>query len=81
MAAYEYMVIPAPTKGVKAKGIKTVEGRFALALQDVMNKMGVDGWEYQRAETLPSDWDSTTFPETAWTRPATAILSWKRPSH
>ena len=54
MAAYEYMVIPAPTKGVKAKGIKTVEGRFALALQDVMNKMGVDGWEYQRAETLPS---------------------------
>ena len=50
MAAYEYMVIPAPTKGVKAKGIKTVEGRFALALQDVMNKMGVDGWEYQLDE-------------------------------
>lgn len=54
MAAYEYMVIPAPTKGVKAKGVKSVEGRFALSLQEVMNKMGAEGWEYQRAETLPS---------------------------
>lgn len=54
MTAYEYRVIPAPAKGVKAKGVKTPEDRFAHALQELMNQMGADGWEYQRAETLPA---------------------------
>lgn len=54
MSGYEYKVVPAPIKGVKAKGVKTGEERFALALQELMNQMGVEGWEYQRAEALPS---------------------------
>ena len=54
MSRYEYKVVPAPTKGAKAKGVKAVEDRFALTLQEVMNDMGALGWEYQRAETLPS---------------------------
>lgn len=54
MSGYEYQVVPAPAKGVKAKGVKSAEGRFAFALQEVMNQMGAEGWEYQRAETLPS---------------------------
>ena len=54
MRAYEYKVIPAPAKGVKAKGVKTPEERFSLALQELMNRMGAEGWEDQRAETLPS---------------------------
>ncbi|THH39035.1 DUF4177 domain-containing protein [Aliishimia ponticola] len=54
MAAYEYKVVPAPTKGVKAKSVKTPEARFALTLQDLMNELGADGWQYQRADTLPS---------------------------
>jgi len=54
MTAYEYTVIPAPAKGLKAKGVKTAEARFAFALQELMNQMGAEGWEYQRAETLPS---------------------------
>ncbi len=54
MSAYEYRVIPAPAKGAKAKGVKTPEDRFAHALQELMNEMGAEGWEYQRAETLPS---------------------------
>jgi hypothetical protein len=54
MSQYEYKVVPAPVKGLKARGIKTAESRFANALQDIMNRMGSDGWEYQRAETLPS---------------------------
>ena len=54
MDAYEYRVIPAPEKGVKAKGVKAPEDRFALVLEELMNEMGADGWEYQRAETLPS---------------------------
>lgn len=51
---YDYRVVPAPTKGVKAKGLKTAEARFALALEEVMNEMAAEGWEYQRTETLPS---------------------------
>ena len=54
MPNYEYRVIPAPTKGRKAKGIKTPEERFSLSVEDVLNRMGVEGWEYQRAELLPS---------------------------
>ena len=55
MPHYEYRVVPAPTKGQKAKGVRGHENRFAYALQDLMNRMGAEGWEYQRAETLPSE--------------------------
>lgn len=51
---YEYRVVPAPEKGTKAKGVKAPEDRFALMLEDMMNQFAADGWEYQRAETLPS---------------------------
>lgn len=54
MSAWEYKVVPAPTKGVKARGIKGPEARFAYALEILMNDMGAEGWEFQRAETLPS---------------------------
>ena len=55
MTRYEYKVVPAPTKGTKAKGIKTPQGRFARSVEAVLNQMGADGWEYLRAELLPSD--------------------------
>jgi hypothetical protein len=55
MTAYEYKVVPAPRKGVKLKGVRSAEGRFAHALELVMNEMGADGWEYLRADTLPCD--------------------------
>lgn len=54
MSTYEYRVVPAPSKGLKAKGVKSHEARFANAIEDLMNSMAADGWEYQRAETLPS---------------------------
>lgn len=54
MPKHEYKVIPAPEKGLKARGIKTPDHRFAHALQEIMNQMGAAGWEYLRAETLPS---------------------------
>lgn len=53
MTRYEYKVLPAPQRGVKAKGAKTTEARFAHALMEIMNEMGRDGWEYQRTDTLP----------------------------
>jgi len=55
MRRYEYKVVPAPTKGVKAKGVKTPEGRFSNALQEALNGVAGDGWEYCRAELLPSE--------------------------
>ena len=55
MTQYEYKVVPAPTKGQKAKGVKTPEGRFAQGLQEVLNVEGGAGWEYLRAELLPSE--------------------------
>ena len=53
--AYEYKVIPAPARGLKAKGLKTAEDRFANALQTAMNEQAASGWEYLRADTLPSE--------------------------
>ncbi len=55
MTAYEYTVLPAPERGEKAKGAKTPADRFALALTEELNRMAADGWEYIRAETLPTE--------------------------
>lgn len=52
---YQYRVIPAPTRGQKAKGLKTAEARFAYAVETVMNDLADEGWEYLRADTLPSE--------------------------
>lgn len=54
MPRYEYKVVPAPSRGLKGKGVKGAEARFSHALQELMNGLAGDGWEYQRAETLPS---------------------------
>ena len=51
---YEYKILPAPTKGQKAKGLKAPEARFANTLEECLNEQAAEGWEYQRAETLPS---------------------------
>lgn len=55
MQAYEYKVIPAPQKGTKAKGVKTPEARFANSIDLLLNEMAAEGWEFQRAELLPSE--------------------------
>lgn len=55
MAQYEFRVIPAPTKGQKAPGIKTNEARFAYAVEELMNDLAQDGWMYHRADTLPME--------------------------
>ncbi len=52
---FEYKVVPAPIRGKKARGLKTPADRFANAMSEVMNDLAAEGWEYQRAETLPSE--------------------------
>lgn len=53
MTRYEYKVVPAPEQGKKGKGIKSAKGRFAFALESLMNELGAEGWDYVRADTLP----------------------------
>ncbi len=53
--SFEYKVVPAPTKGVKAKGVKSADDRFANALESTMNELALAGWEYQRTDTLPCE--------------------------
>lgn len=55
MTRYEYKVVPAPRRGLKAKGVKGSEAMFAHALASVMNGLGAEGWEYVRADTLPCE--------------------------
>ena len=55
MTQFEYKVVPAHKRGEKVKGVKAGEARFAHTLETLMNDMGAQGWEYQRADTLPSE--------------------------
>ena len=52
---FEYTVIPAPDRGEKARNAKTPGERFSLAFATKLNEMAADGWEYLRAEVLPSE--------------------------
>lgn len=55
MGSYEYKVVPAPARGRRGRGISGAEERFANSLEIKINEMAAEGWEYQRAETLPSE--------------------------
>ncbi|MGI3184843.1 DUF4177 domain-containing protein [Nioella aestuarii] len=55
MTRFEYKVVPAPNRGLKAKGVKRAEDRFALALSTLMNELGAEGWDYVRADILPTE--------------------------
>jgi hypothetical protein len=55
MQRFEYKIVPAPRRGEKARGVKTSEERFALALNLLMNRLGAEGWDYVRADALPCD--------------------------
>lgn len=55
MQRYEYKVVLAPARGDKARGLKGTGERFAHSMTRLMNEMAADGWEYQRADTLPCE--------------------------
>ncbi len=55
MSDYEYKVLPAPARGEKVKGAKTPEARFAHAIETELNRIAGEGWEYLRADLLPSE--------------------------
>lgn len=53
--SYEYLVVPAPRTAPRVKGVRGAAERFALAVAEVMNEAGRDGWEYLRTDTLPME--------------------------
>ncbi|WP_176559295.1 DUF4177 domain-containing protein [Rubellimicrobium roseum] len=55
MQSHEYRVVPAPRRGLKAKGTRRPEDRFALALETEMNRLAREGWEFVRTDTLPCE--------------------------
>ena len=55
MESFEYLVVPAPAKGVKAKGLKTATDRYAHQLTTLLNDLSAEGWEFWRADTLASE--------------------------
>lgn len=52
---FEYTVIAAPERGQKSKSAKSATDRYALALTQELNRKAADGWDFIRAETLPSE--------------------------
>ncbi|MFN4059710.1 MAG: DUF4177 domain-containing protein [Paracoccus hibiscisoli] len=52
---FEYSVIAAPTKAEKAREARTPTDRYALSLTAALNRMAAEGWEYLRADVLPSE--------------------------
>ena len=55
MPKFEYQVVPAPRKGKSVRKIRGNDAKFANTISELMNEMAADGWEYQRAETLPCE--------------------------
>jgi hypothetical protein len=55
MADFEYRVLPAPAKGRKAPGVKGAAERFAHTIEEAINRMAREGWEYLRSDILPSE--------------------------
>jgi len=55
MSEFEYKVVTAPRKVRKVKGVRGTDARYAVNMTDLMNEQAADGWEYQRAESLPVD--------------------------
>ena len=76
MQRWEYKVVAAPTKGIKAKGVKSPEDRFALAVETAINAMAADGWHYHRTDMLPAtERAGLTGSATQWRN----LLVFKRP--
>lgn len=55
MQEYEYRVVPAPDRGEKTRGAKTAGDRYAQAMTSLLNRMAREGWNYVRADMLPSE--------------------------
>lgn len=49
---FEYQLLPTPAAAKKVKGVKTVEGRFAHAMAEMLNEQAKSGWEFTGQESF-----------------------------
>jgi len=54
MPRYEYKIVLAPEKAGKFKGLKS-PARFAATIEQAMNELGAEGWQFLRVDTLPQE--------------------------
>lgn len=52
---FEYKLLPVPAPSKKSKGCKTMSERFSRALEDLLNELSKDNWEFNGQETFPLD--------------------------
>ena len=55
MTYFDYKAVPAPKRARKIKGVKGAPDLFAMTLTDAINEVARQGWEYVRAESMPSE--------------------------
>jgi hypothetical protein len=62
MSYYDYKIVPAPKRAKKVKGVSGAADLFALTLNDSINELARQGWEYYCSEQLsiqaPGGWFS-----------------------
>lgn len=58
---YEYKCVGAPEKAKRSRGAKTRTDRVAHAMQELINREAVNGWEYLRTDLLPVEEKSGLF--------------------
>jgi len=53
MSCYEFQVVPAPVRSRKLTDLTKDQDQFCATVTDVLTDMGLAGWEFVGAETLP----------------------------
>ncbi|MEM8842220.1 MAG: hypothetical protein AAGD47_10640 [Pseudomonadota bacterium] len=51
--ALEYKTVGAPLRGRRKRGAKTRSDKVAAAMQEVLEREAVDGWQYLRTDLIP----------------------------
>ncbi|MBY8978093.1 hypothetical protein KHP62_19945 [Rhodobacteraceae bacterium NNCM2] len=51
--AIEYKAVGAPEKGRRKRGARSMSDRVAAAMEEILEREAVDGWEYLRTDLIP----------------------------
>ncbi|MEM9370335.1 MAG: hypothetical protein AAGA26_04165 [Pseudomonadota bacterium] len=62
--AIEYKTVGAPERGRRRKGSRTRSDKVAAAMEDILRREAVDGWEYVRTDLIPVEERSGLFGRT-----------------
>jgi len=82
---YEYKAVGAPERPKRRRGARTASDRLAAAFEEVLQAEAVDGWEYQRTDTVPVTERAGWFSPTRTTQRAVMVFRrpveavWRRP--